>query len=201
MVYRGITAAATFLSLDFSEIRSKQVADQRAGSIDTVSSQIKQLSLEVDILGATAPTLAANAMVSKSPQSGDPLFNLLIAKVLNKTVNPGAAGEFLLNMDFSRRQNSFLKRLHLFGATVTDARVKKNGLEIFKASDAQNDQIQIEFQRTPQANQFTIDYCVDGDIKSALPLADAQTLEWYYTASGAGNVIAVAELLDPLTNN
>jgi hypothetical protein len=200
MEYRGETSAVTALILDFNEARARSIAMQHAGAIDTLSAGIKKMSLEVDITGATAPTLAAQALVSRSPYSGDPLYNRLIAKVFQKTFNPGGAGEFLFPVTFSRAHFSQIKRMHLFGATVTAARVKTNE-DIFKATDAQNDFIQTDWGRVPQANVFTIDFCADGDVSAALRVSDWQTIEWYMTVSGAGNVTAVTELLDPLENN
>jgi hypothetical protein len=41
----------------------------------------------------------------------------------------------------------------------------------------------------------------DGDVRESLPLADALGMEWYITVSGAGNVVVITELLDPLSNN
>lgn len=198
--YRGITANAAFLSLDFSEIRARTIIGQRVGSIDTVSSKINKLTLEIDLGAGVAPTLSAFAMISGAPQA-DPNFNRLIAKVLNRTFNPGGAGEFLFDFNFQRVPGSFVKRVHLSGVTATDTRVKKNGIEIYKASNARADYFQTEFQRTPQANTQHIDFIVDGNLSEALPMANAQSMEWYVTASGAGNIVMVAELLDLLENN
>jgi len=206
MAYRGITAAAGFLTLDFNEIRAHSNMDKVSGALDTLSSGIKKLSAEVTITGATTPLLTAQALVEESPQSGDQRFNRLIAKVFNKTWNFGAAGEFAFPLSLVRHPLSLIKRVHLFGTTITAARVKKTNTqnvtdEIFVATDAQNDFIQTEYQRVPQANQFTIDFMPDGDVKEALPLADAVGMEWYVTVSGAGNVVVVPEILDPLENN
>jgi len=206
MAYRGITAAAGFLTLDWNEIRAHADMNKVAGALDTLSSGIKKLSAEVTITGATTPLLTAQAMVEESPQSTDPRFNRLIAKVFNKTWNFGAAGEFAFPLSLVRHPMSLVKRVHLFGTTITAARVKKTNTsnvtdEIFKATDAQNDFIQTEYQRVPQANQFTIDFMPDGDVREALPLGDAVGMEWYVTVSGAGNVIVVPEILDPLENN
>lgn len=200
MQYRGLTASATFLTLDFSEIRARTIIGQRVGSIDTVSSKITKLTLEIDLGAGVAPTMTAFAMVSAAPQA-DPNYNRLIAKVVNRTFNPGGAGEFLFDFNYQRVPGSFVKRVHLSGATATDARVKKNGIEIYKASDARADYFQTEFQRTPQAAFQHLDFIVDGNLSDALPMANAQSMEWYVTASGAGNIVMVAELLDLLENN
>lgn len=198
MQYRGITANAAYLTVDFSEIRSKTIMGQRLGCLDTTLG-ISSLNMEVDISGATAPTLEAWADIS-DPQIGEN-SRALIGKVLNFTHNFGAAGKFPLNIPYGKQGGSLIKRLHLFGATVTDAEVKKNGLTVFEAPDAVNDFVQTEFQRTPQASIFHIDFIKDGNLSNVLNAADAQTMEYYATVSGAGNVVVVAELLDPLGNN
>jgi len=205
--YRGLTANAAFLTIDFSEIRAHSDINKHAGALDTVSSGIKNLAMEVDIAGATTPTLAARAQVRPAPQArGNALYNKLIGKTLNKTFNFGGAGEFPLALALSAHKDSFIKRIHLVGTTVTAARVKKTYRtnvtdEIFKGTDAQNDFEQIEYERVPQANQFTIDFIPDGNVLEALPLGDALAMEYLVTVSGAGNVVVVTELLDPLTNN
>jgi hypothetical protein len=206
MEYRGITASAAYLTLDFNEVRAHSDMNKVAGALDCPSQGIRKLAAEVVITGATTPALTAQAMLHETPNSGDPRFNALIAKVLNKTWNFGAAGEFAFPLSLMRHPLSLVKRVHLCGTTITAARVKKTNTrnqtdEIFKATDAQNDQIQIEYGRVPQANMFTIDFMPDGDVREALPLADALGMEWYVTVSGAGNVVVVTELLDPLANN
>lgn len=198
MKYRGIQDAAGYLSLDFSEIRSKTIMGQKLGSIDTTFG-ITSLNLEVDISGATSPALEAWVDLSE-PQIGAAERGL-IGKVLSFNHYLGAAGKFPLNIPYGRSGGSLIKRLHLFGSTVTEAEVKKNGLTVFEATDAVNDFVQAEFQRAPQSNIFTIDFIVDGNMSRTLNAADAQTMEYYATVSGAGNVIVVAELLDPLGNN
>lgn len=200
MQHRGIAAAAAFLVLDFSEIRARSIQGQRVGSIDTVSSGIRDLNVEIDIGAATSPTLTAIAQVSAAPQS-DPLYNKLIAKVLPLTANFGAAGEFAVDIPYGRVAGAFIKRVHFFGATVTAARVKKNGIDVWNRNDALNDFVLGEFQRTPQANCVCIDFIEDGNLTSVHNAANSNTHEWFVTVNGAGNVTIVCELLDPLANN
>ncbi len=197
MMYRGITANAAYLTVDFSEIRARTIQGQLLGSIDTTIG-INSLTMEVDISGATAPTLEAWADIGP-PQMG--IERSLIGKVLSFTHNFGAAGKFPMNIPYGRQGGSLIKRLHLSGSTVTDAEVKKNGVTIFESPNAVNNFVETEFLRTPQANYFHIDFVQDGNMSNVLNAADAQTMEYYATVSGAGNVIVVAELLDPLGNN
>lgn len=199
MTYRGITANAAFLTLDFTEIRSKTIQGQLLGALDTTNG-VETLNIEVDIAGATTPTLAGFAELSE-PQTGQQTRGL-IAKVLNVTQNFGAAGTFPYQLDFGKKSPTTMKRVHFFGATVTIVEVKKRGISIFEAlPDAVNDYVQTEYTRLPVANVYTVDFVQDGNQSNALPLQPDAPMEYLITVSGAGNVTAVAELLDPLANN
>lgn len=200
MQHRGITAAAGLMTIDFSEIRARTIIGQSVGGIDTVSCGIRDLSVEMQITGATAPTLSAIAQVSGAPQS-DPNYRNLMSKVLSFTQNFGAAGEFPLDIPYGRQAGAQIKRVFLFGATVTAARVKKNGIDVWNRSDTLNDFILTEYQRTPQANMVCIDFIEDGNLSKTHNAANSQTHQWFATVSGAGNVDIVVELLDPLENN
>lgn len=202
MQYRGIAANAAFLTLDFTEIRSKTVKGQKLGAIDT--RLLKTLALEIQITGATAPTLTAHADFDEAADADklyDPNERALIGKVLAQTYSFAAAGTFPVKLPYGLVGGSLIKRVFYHGATVTAAEVRKNGLVIFQAADPLNDFIQGEFGRTPQANIFAIDFIIDGNQSYALNAAEAQSMEWYVTVSGAGNVDLEMELLDPLGNN
>ncbi len=200
MQHRGITASANYLAIDFSEIRARTIVGQSVGGIDTVSCGIRDLSAEITIGAATTPTISAIAQVSAAPQK-DQSYSTLMSKVLSFTQNFGAAGEFPLDIPYGRQAGAQIKRVFLFGATVTAARVKKNGIDVWNRNDALNDFILTEYQRTPQANMVCIDFIEDGNMSKAHNAANSQTHQWFATVSGAGNVDVVCELLDPLANN
>lgn len=207
MEYRGETADAAYLVLAFdesrarSELRGETVIDgEKIGSIDTTFG-IQSLTGEVTIAGATAPTLKAYAEVSKAPMD-DSRFRGLISKVFNFTVSPAAAGTFLFEVPHGRQRGSIVKRVFLHGSTVTGYEVKKNGVTIQKAATAALNTYQQKREgRVPQANVQCIDFIKDGNQSSALNAYDANSMEWYMTVSGAGNVTVVVELYDPLNNN
>ena len=189
----------------FRSTVAKTIQGQRLGSIDTTLGPLKQLSMEVDIAGATSPTLEAWAMVSKpntNPQTAMEAFErALIGKVLNFNHYFGAAGKFPLAIPYGLQGGSLIRRIHLFSSTVTDVEVRKDGATVFEAPAAVAQFIQEEFERVPQTNVVTIDFVVDGNMSNVLNAANARTMEYYATVSGAGNVTVVAELLDPLANN
>lgn len=202
MQYRGIAANAAFLTLDFNEIRSKTVKGQKLGSIDT--RLVRTLSLEVEIAAALAPTLVAHAEFDEAGDYDklyDAVERSLIGKVLTQTYNFAAAGTFPVKLPYGHIGGSLIKRIFYHGATVTGAEVRKNGLVIHQTTDALNDFLQGEYARVPQANIYALDFVVDGNQSYALNAAAAESMEYYATVSGAGNVIVEMELLDPLGNN
>jgi hypothetical protein len=200
--YRGIAAAAAFLTIDLNEIRSKTVKGQKLGSYDT--RLLRTLQLEVVVAGATAPTLVAHAAFDEAEDYDklyEPAERALMAKVLSQEYAFSAAGTFPIKIPYGLVGGSLIKRIFYHGAIVTAAEVRKDGLVIFQAADALNDYVQGEFSRTSQANIFCVDFIVDGNQSYALNAAMAKSMEFYVTVSGAGSVALEMELLDPLGNN
>ena len=216
MQYRGESANAAYLVIAFDESRARTtvaktvsskggldqnvVDGEKIGAIDTTFG-IQQLTAEISIAGATAPTLNAYAELSPAP-SGDDRFRGLIAKTLNFTVSPAAAGTFLFDVPYGRQKGAIIKRIFLIGSTVTGYKVKKNGIEIQNVqSVALNNYQQVREGRVSQSNVVPIDFIKDGNQTAALNAFDANTMEYYLTVSGAGNVTIVVEFYDLLNNN
>jgi hypothetical protein len=205
MQYRGIAAIATQLTIDFSEIRARTIAGQGVGSLDTVTSQVRKLTMAIQLgAAAAAPTLSAYAMLSDAPQLNPwdgklARYAGMVSRVKARTFNPGGAGEFAFPFEFPRQPGVYIKRIFLFGATVTAARAVKNDATVWKATAARNNFIQGEFTRVPQANVFCIDFVIDGNMSNMLPMENAKSLETYLTASGAGNIDIVTEWIAPIS--
>jgi hypothetical protein len=207
MEYRGETASAAYLVVPFdesrgrTEVRNGTVIDgERIGAIDTTFG-IQSLTGEIEITGATNPTLKAYAEVS-APASLDPRFRGLIAKNQHFTVSPAAAGTFAFDVPQLKAAGAVGKRIFLHGSTVTGYEVKKNGITIQKVtSSALNTYQQLREGRVAQANVQCIDFIKDGNQSSALNAADANSMEYYMTVSGAGNVVVSVEFYDLLNNN
>lgn len=207
MEYRGETADAAYLVIPFDESRGRtefrngQVIDgEKIGSIDTTYG-VNSLTGEVTITGATNPTLKAYAEVSAAP-FGDARFRPLISKTLNFTVSPAASGTFVFDVPYGRVPGAIIKRIFLHGSTVTGYEVKKNGITIQKAASvALATYAQKREGRVPQSNVVCIDFIKDMNQSAALNAADAQTMEYYMTVSGSGNVVVEVEFYDLLANN
>ncbi len=204
MQYRGITANAAFLSIDFTELKARSKLAMLGGAMDTLLG-IKTLRLEVTIAGATAPTLQGYAEVTL-PQAGPEYVNLrpLIARVHNFSQVIGAAGTFpLLVPHFDPNGGgSIFKRIVVFSANMTAAQLKRNGIEEFNLTKARNDFYQTEYGRTSQANVFVIDPVVDGlqedRVFDTRPAAKVNTAQIFGTFSAGETINIEAEVLEPL---
>lgn len=197
--YKGLTANAAFLSLDFTERDAVGIIGREIGGYDLQT--MDDLTLEVTITGATAPTLEATAYFTP-PQN-----NPLIQKILNFQVATAASGK--LSIPFDPR-GALVKRLHLsyagtdWGAAtdgnINRLEVKKNGLVIYDQTCRETRFAQGEYAKVPQSKFFTYDPMVDNNASGHLVTADAASLEFnaYLTAGDTVNVYA--ELLDAPNN-
>jgi hypothetical protein len=205
MAFRGITANAAYLTIDFTELRAMTRLAMLGGALDTTLG-IKDLRLEVQITGATAPALSGYAEVSV-PQMA-PEFQLLrplIAKVITSTQSIGAAGTFALSVPHldPNAGGSIYKRIAIHAANCTGARVERNGIkewEITAAAD--NNYQQVEYARATQANLFMLDFILAGlqedHVLDTRPAARCTTAQVFGTFSGAETIAIEAEVLEPL---
>lgn len=200
--YRGHTANAAFLHIPFEDLSGLDQADRFVGALDT-SIGIANLTTEVDITGATAPTLSArvhesapqrNADGSQAPYAG------LIAKTLRYPFSVASAGDLPLNFPFGPNTGAIIKRVHVFSATMTAAVVKEDGVVVHESLKAENDAYNVRNGRVPQANVYTIDFIPDGNVRNALDTRRAQSMDWIFTHSGAGSGTVLIEYIDRLGN-
>lgn len=202
--YRGETTNAAFLDLQFADYVMVQDLDRMVGAFDT-SAGIQNITTEVTIAGATAPTLTPILVESAQQKiaSGQPApFAGLISKLLSYPFNVSTGGRLAVNVPFGPQSGAIIKRFHVFhnGGFMTGATVKQDGLVIHESIKAENEFDQQKAGRTPQANCYTIDFVLDGNIKKALDTRDARSLEWLLDFSAADSGTVLVEYLDPLGN-
>ncbi|PJC99793.1 hypothetical protein GQ37_005660 [Janthinobacterium sp. BJB1] len=200
MQYRGITANAGFLVLDFSEIRSKTELGQSLGSLDTTMG-VTSLKLEITIAGATAPTLQAWAEVDR-PQvdAAQSSTRGLIARVHSSNQTIGGSGQFSISVPhFTPTEGgSIYKRIAIFSANMTGLLIKKNGVVVEENVKALNDYQQQEYRKVPQAGLYMMDFITDDNQSQALNTRDAQTMEILGTFSAGETIVIEVEVLEPL---
>lgn len=198
MQYRGIAANAGFLTIDFSEIRSKTELGQSLGSLDTTAG-ITDLKMEFSIAGATAPQLSGWAEVSRPQIDGAQApYRGLIAKVHSSTLTIGAAGTFSMPVPHLKDGGSLFKRIAFFSANMTALVIKKNGIVIEESTKALNDFNQTEYKKVPQAGLYMFDAIVDDNQSQVLNTRDAQTMEVLGTFSAGETITIEVEVLEPL---
>lgn len=201
--YRGESTSASFLDVQFADYSMIAELDRMVGAFDT-SLGIQNITTEVTIAGATAPTLTpilVESAAQKDNQGQAAAFAPLISKVLRYPFNIATGGRLPVTVPFGPQSGSIIKRLHVFhGGNLTGATVKQDGLVVHESVTAENSFDQTKAGRVPQTNVYTIDFVLDGNIKKALDTRDARSLEWLFDFSAADTGTVYVEYLDPLGN-
>lgn len=201
--YRGEATNAAFLDIQFADYSMLSELDRMVGAFDT-SLGISNITTEVTIAGATAPVLTPiliESAAQKDRTGGAAPFAPLISKVLAYPFSQASGGVLPMTVPFGPQSGSIIQRLHVFhSGTMTGATVKEDGLVIHESIKAENEFDQVKAKRVPQANCYTIDFVLDGNVKKALDTRNARSLEWLFAFSAAGNGTVLVEYLDPLGN-
>lgn len=201
--YRGESTNAAFLDLQFADYTLISEIDRMVGAFDT-SMGISNITTEIMIGAATAPTLTPILVESaqqKDRTGASAPFAPLISKVLAYPFSQASGGTLPMTVPFGPQSGSIIQRLHVFHTgTMTGATVKEDGLVIHESVTAENQFDQIKARRVPQANCYTIDFVIDGNVKKALDTRNARSLEWLFTFSAASSGTVLVEYLDPLGN-
>lgn len=198
MRYRGLAAADGFLVIDFTELIGRDKLDQMIGAFDT-SKGIANITVEVTIAGANAPTLEAY-VIESGAQVG--AYSPIMSKVLRYPFSTSVGGTLPIVLPFGSQNGAVIKRVHVEQAAVnvTGVTVKQDGLVIHESQKALNEFLQLEMGRVPQAGTYTIDFILDGTQGNALDTRDAKSMEWFLTLSGADNGFVIVEYYDLLGN-
>ncbi len=201
--YRGEATAAAFLDVQFADYSMISELDRMVGAFDT-SLGISNITTEIPIAGATAPKLDPILIESAQQKARDGTnapFAPLISKLLAYPFNIATGGRLPVTVPFGPQSGSIIKRFHVFhGGNMTGATVKEDGVVVHESIKAENEFDQTKAGRVPQANVYTIDFVLDGNIKKALDTRNAKSLEWLLEFSGADSGTVLVEYLDPLGN-
>lgn len=204
MAYRGVTTEATFLTIDFLELTARSELGLQGGALDTTMG-IKNLRLEVTISGATTPTLTGWAEVAR-PQVDPNMQALrpLIARVHRTTQTIGAAGTFPLQVPHldPLAGGSIFKRIRIFSANMTGAKVFRNGVTEHESIKAVNERRQKDYKKVPQASLYMLDFIAD-DLQGARvldtrPASGCTTAQVMGTFSAGETITIETEELAPL---
>jgi hypothetical protein len=198
--YKGIYDNASFLTIDFTERDAPTLQGKEIGGYD-LSVLRDELTIEVTIAGATAPTLTASAWMT--PPQG----NALISKILYFPTSTSVAGKFPISFN---PQGALIKRVHFFYAgtdwtgvangNLNKVEVKKNGGTLFESECLEARFTQQEYRKVPQSRLFTYDPIVDNNANGYLVTADARSLEFNTWLTAADAINVYVEMLDAPNN-
>jgi len=202
--YQLGNTAAGFLTLDFVEPFSKSMQGEILGAIDTNAAGVNTFTVEMDIAGATAPTLDSWVQLrdvdSVSPGNGfNPKLRPLLRALIPTSLTATAATEQQYQLNVGSGGNSLIKRLIVFSTILTNLRIKRNSLDIYEfVAPTLATWIQGDYGKHPQANMYVVDWLADGNQSDTQPTRNADgTLSNYQfllTASGAGTYQVYADV-------
>lgn len=193
--YRGFTASANFLVIDFTEARARTMAEQYVGNLNTAQG-VSSLTLEVTIAGATNPTLESWS------ELGPPAPLGVIYKQLMFVSSNTGSGKFPVRLIDVANRGAIVKRVHFaHGGNLTSLEVKKNGIVIFdNVPVAVNTFLNGQYEKTAQTNLFSYDPTCTNNYSEAIRTNDMTSLEFNATYSASDTTTAVVEVLDVLGN-
>ena len=198
--YRGETANAGYLDLNFADMSMLSELDRMVGAFDT-SQGIANITTEVEIDGATAPTLEPILLESARSTPREAAYAGLICKLLSYPWNIANGGRLPVQLPFGPQHGAIIKRMHFFHTgNMTGITIKQDGLVIHESLTAENEYAQVKAGRVPQSGVYTVDFVLDGNIAKALNTRDAKSLEVLADYSAADNGTILIEYLDPLGN-
>lgn len=199
MAYRGVPQSTGFLDIDFTELTGRDLLDQIVGSFDT-SKGVGQLSLEITIAGATAPTLSYRVTKSAPQRAG---LSDQIQKILRYPWQVATGGQLPIALPFGPVNGSVIKRIHITHSVadnVVDVTVKQNSAVVWEGTAAANAADQTSHGRVPQTKVFTIDFTLDRNQRNAFDTRDTSSILLLprFGAADSGDVLV--EYYDKLQN-
>lgn len=201
--YRGRAVSANFLDIYFKENRGLTEFDRMVGAFDTTQG-INNITAEVTIAGATAPTLQSilsETAAQKSQTGAAAPFAGVMHKLLRYPFNTSVGGTLPVSLPFGPVNGAVIKRIHVaHGGNVTGMKVKQDGLVLHESIQAENAYEQTQWGLVPQTNIYTVDFVIDGDMSKAFDTRDAKSVEWLLTLSAADSGYIYVEYLDTLGN-
>lgn len=167
-LYNGATTDVTILKIDFMDRKAITPNSRQVGAIDlSVGSGIQTLRMEVTIAGATSPTLVGVADVS--PPTNDPAeagIRGLIARRHRTTQVIGGSGTFALLLPHIDPVGggSNYRRVYIYSANMTAFKTVREGVTEHELTKLQNEALQKDNFKVPQANLVVFDPCQDGQM-------------------------------------
>jgi hypothetical protein len=201
--YRGVAGDVAFMDYYFADYALNNELDRMVGAFDTTYG-IGNITQEIKIVGATAPVITPILIQSGAQKNatGEALpYAPLISKLLQYPFNISVGGRLQVPLPFGPQTGGIIKRVHVVhSGNMTGVTVKENATVVHESLKAENEYEQKRFGRVPQANTYTVDFVVDGDMRKAMNTRQSTSMEWLLDFSAADSGTVYVEYLDPLGN-
>lgn len=169
-LYYGHTSTTAELLLDFMApwARTPQALCAGAWDLAYQLSRVNRVTLQVDIAGATTPTLKAYAELSDSVEiAAERPYRWVLLREERQQIAITASGDTNVSAYIPNfmpvEGGSVYRAIHFFSANVTHLRVRKNGVDWFdKTPIARLQAFQKRAGRAIQANHLAFDPCLEG---------------------------------------
>ncbi len=201
--YDGLAEDASLLVVYFGDPTARTIRGQRLGMLD-LSVYQAALEIQVDIAGATAPTLQCWAVTSVPKMQMGLDFNQAEAATLRALIRTqlqfaGAVTKKSENVHIGSQAGARLRRLANFHSNLTAMEIRKNGQVRRDNLPVSLDQLlQVDSARVPQAGLYVMDFIEDGNQGEAEPTTDGSGRAWpfqiNYTTSGADTISVYADV-------
>lgn len=194
--FDGRNAANGVLVLDLERYGLRTRAGVELTAIGTGDKKdpapISTLYLEIDInAAATGPVLSAKAIQS-GPRPSGPLKQVRVFGY-----DPAGSGSFEIS-DLPKLGP--IGRVILKSGSVNSLKIERDGYTVFERATAENEAVQKDGIRVPQAGYWVYDPSETGNGQDALEVAGVQDLRFTLDMAAAGHVDVIVEYLAGLAN-
>lgn len=202
---RNVVSDVKILKIDFMDRNARTPNAFQAGALDlSRESGITSLRIEVNIAGATAPTLVGFCDVS--PPTNDPAeagLRWLTSRKHRATASIGAAGTYALpvpHLDPAGGGSNY-RRIYIYSALCTGIKTMREGVTEHEVSKLENEASQKDNNKNPQTALIVFDPVQDGQLSGRTwdtrPSSGVRSAQFYATFSGAETITIETDELIP----
>lgn len=193
---RRLTDNANYLTIHLANPKARTIVGEMIGAIDT--SNATKFSIDVDIAGATAPTLECWAEVV-APKDVNDIHKNTITALLKSSHSPASAAKHTFPIPMGSVGGALLRGVHFFHANITEVDVRKGSTYLQQSGEIGLVQfIQDENNRAAQAGLFSFEPTYNDNQSDSIPTlrAPGQLANFSFdvTTSAADNIRAYTEL-------
>jgi hypothetical protein len=205
--YEGLTDVSNYTFLFFGDPTARTIRGQHIGDLD-MSVYRKPLEIEVDIGGATTPTLQCYAITSVPKLAMGIGFNEIEAAnlraLIRTIIQPAAAvTRASYGVSLGSTPGARIRRVAFFHTNLTRVELQKQSLRKWDdIATALNTALQAQYARTAQSGLYVLDRIVDGNQGEAETTVQSDGRPWNLqlnlTTSAGDTITTFADVLTTL---